>query len=175
MSKDYWFRFHIARWRDGTFGLSAHQKAAYLEVMCELYDHAGFIKLTPALEHKMALSAGMRPTTFKRCVDALIEAGKIDVHRGNLTCRGVTREIQERQKLGQKLAESRRKSAEKAMLSRAGLHGPCLIQNTDKNIISNSETTADSEGVIGGAENVTPFPGVSQELEQWLLKKGRSR
>ena len=54
---------------------------------------------------------------------------------------------------------------------------PCHIDKhlEEENIISNSETTADSEGVIGGAENVTPFPGVSQELEQWLLKKGRSR
>ena len=106
MGKKRWFRFHIDRWLHGTFGLSPNEIAAYLTVICELYDQDGFARLDIDV---MARRCGMRPTSFQKAVDALVARGKLDVQRGFVTNRTVTEEILEREKLSEKSVKSRAK------------------------------------------------------------------
>jgi len=120
MAKKRWFRFHIDRWLKGTFGLSPNEIAAYITVLCELYDNDGFVKLNCSV---MARRCGMRPTSFEKAINNLVKAGKLDIQRGFLTNKTVTQEIIEREKLGEKSAKSRLK----------------LEQNSAKNVIDSME------------------------------------
>lgn len=106
MAKKRWFRFHIDRWFKGTLGLSPNEIAAYITVLCELYDNEGFVKLNCDV---MARRSGMRPSSFQKAIDSLVRAGKLDVSGGFLTNKTVTEEIIEREKLVQKSVKSRAK------------------------------------------------------------------
>ena len=110
MAKKRWFRFHIDQWRNGTFGLTPNEIAVYVEILCELYDHDGFARLNIDV---MAKRIGMRPSSFQKAVHTLVTAGKLDIHNGMVTNRGVTEEIISREKLGEKSVKSRQKLAEK--------------------------------------------------------------
>jgi hypothetical protein len=137
MSNKRWFRFHIERWRDGTFGLSPNEIAAYITVLCELYDQDGFAKLNCRV---MAMRCGMRPSSFQKAIDKLVARGKLDVSGGFLTNKAVSSEIVEREKLGKKSAESRsklgKKSAKNAINSTDFSEKYPLIQNTNNKYIS---------------------------------------
>jgi uncharacterized protein YdaU (DUF1376 family) len=111
MAKKRWFRFYIDRWLKGTFGLSPNEIAAYVTVLCELYDNDGFVKLNCDV---MARRCGMRPTSFQKAIDGLVRAGKLDIQRGFLTNKTVTQEIVEREKLGEKSSKSRAKVEQNA-------------------------------------------------------------
>jgi uncharacterized protein YdaU (DUF1376 family) len=111
MGKKRWFRFYIDRWLKGTFGLSPNEIAAYVTVLCELYDNDGFVKLNCDV---MARRCGMRPTSFQKAIDGLVRAGKLDIQRGFLTNKTVTQEIIEREKLGEKSVKSRAKVEQNA-------------------------------------------------------------
>lgn len=110
MSKKRWFRFYIDQWRNGTFGLSPNEIAAYIEILCELYDHDGFARLNVPI---MSRRCGMRPTSFQAAVDRLVAAGKIDLQGGLLTNKAVSEEIKSREKLGEKSVKSRENLAGK--------------------------------------------------------------
>jgi len=62
MAKKRWFRFHIDRWRNGTFGLTPNEITAYITVLCELYDNEGFAALDCST---LAKRCGMRRYRFK--------------------------------------------------------------------------------------------------------------
>jgi polyhydroxyalkanoate synthesis regulator phasin len=111
MGKKRWFRFHIDRWLNGTFGLTPNEIAAYLVVICELYDNDGFAQLNVDV---MARRCGMRPSSFQKAIDELVRRGKLDVQRGFVTNRTVTEEILEREKLAQKSDKSRQKLDKKS-------------------------------------------------------------
>lgn len=111
MSKKRWFRFHIDRWLTGTFGLSPNEIAAYITILCELYDNDGFAELDCSV---MAKRCGMRPTSFKKAVDGLVKRGKLDIQAGFLTNKSVSDEIIEREKLGKKSSKSRAKVEQKS-------------------------------------------------------------
>ncbi len=110
MSKKRWFRFHIDAWCKGTTGLSPHEIAAYITVLCELYDHDGFAPLDVPV---MARRCGMRPSAFRKALDALIARRKLALEAGFLTSRAVSKEIESREKLVEKAEEKRRNRAEK--------------------------------------------------------------
>ena len=111
MSKKRWFRLYIERWRDGTFGLTPNEIAAYITVLCELYDHDGMI-IRPDFEI-MARRCGMRPTSFRKAFDALSRRGKLAFDGDVITSKAVSEEIKSREKLDEKSAESRKNLAEK--------------------------------------------------------------
>lgn len=111
MSKKRWFRLYIERWRDGTFGLSPNEIAAYITVLCELYDHEGIV-IHPDFDI-MARRCGMRPTSFRKAFDQLIRQRKLTLDGDVLTSKAVSEEIKSREKLDEKSAESRTKLAEK--------------------------------------------------------------
>lgn len=110
MSKKRWFRFHIDAWFKGTTGLSPVEIAAYITVLCELYDHDGF---APLDERIMARRCGMRRSTFRKALDVLIARGKLCLEAGFLTSKAVSEEIEKREKLVTKTEETRRNRAEK--------------------------------------------------------------
>lgn len=109
MGKRRWFRFHIDRWRNGTFGLKPNEIVAYITVLCELYDNAGFIKRSDKDFNIMARRCGMRPSSFKKAVDVLISTGKLSEFRGQITSKQVTEEMAEIYKKSQKSFKSRSK------------------------------------------------------------------
>lgn len=111
MTKKRWFRLYIERWRDGTFGLTPNEIAAYITVICELYDHDGLL-IRPDYD-LMARRCGMRPSSFRKALDALIERRKLSLEGEILTSKAVSEEIKSREKLDEKSAESRKKLAEK--------------------------------------------------------------
>lgn len=111
MSKKRWFRLYIERWRDGTFGLTPNEIAAYITVICDLYDHDGFL-IRPNFD-LMARRCGMRPSSFRKALDVLIERGKLSLEGECLTSKAVSEEIKSREKLDEKSAESRTNLAEK--------------------------------------------------------------
>jgi uncharacterized protein YdaU (DUF1376 family) len=111
MTKKRWFRFYIDAWLNGTFGMSPNEIAAYITVLCELYDHEGFV-IRPDYD-LMARRCGMRPTSFRKALDGLMARGKLTLEGDMLTSKAVSEEIKSREKLGEKSAESREKLAEK--------------------------------------------------------------
>ena len=111
MTKKRWFRLYIDQWFSGTTGLNPNEIAAYITVLCELYDHDGSI-IRPDFDI-MARRCGMRPTSFRKAFDALTRRGKLTFEGDLLTSKAVSAEIISREKLDQKSEESRRKRAEK--------------------------------------------------------------
>lgn len=111
MSKKRWFRFYIDPWFKGTLGLSPNEIAAYVTVLCELYDHDGIV-IRPEFDI-MARRCGMRPTSFRKAFDALARRGKLSFDGEVLTSKAVSEEIKSREKLDDKSAESRTNRAEK--------------------------------------------------------------
>lgn len=111
MSKKRWFRLYIERWRDGTFGLSPNEIAAYITILCELYDHDGCV-IRPDFDI-MARRCGMRPTSFRKAFDELARRGKLSLEGDVLTSKAVSGEIESREKLDEKSAESRKNLAGK--------------------------------------------------------------
>lgn len=110
MTKKRWFRFYIDQWFKGTFGLSPNEIAAYVTILCELYDHDGIVALDLDV---MARRCGMRPSSFQKALDRLVETRKVSLEAGFLTSNSVAEEIKSREKLVEKSAESRAKRAEK--------------------------------------------------------------
>jgi uncharacterized protein YdaU (DUF1376 family) len=157
MSRKRWFRFYIDRWFKGTTGLSPNEIAAYLTVLCELYDNEGFVRLDVPV---MARRCGMRPTSFQAAVDALVQRGKLDIERGFLTNKTVTEEIAAREKVGEKSMKSRLKVREKPndFNGRASTY---RIQNKD-----NTSSTR-----VEGSSEIVPFPAASQQLADLLKQK----
>lgn len=111
MTKKRWFRLYIERWRDGTFGLSPNEIAAYMTVLCELYDHEGIL-IRPDFD-LMARRCGMRPSSFRKAFLELIRRGKLSLEGDVVTSKAVSEEIKSREKLDDKSSESRTKLAEK--------------------------------------------------------------
>lgn len=110
MTKKRWFRFYIDQWFKGTFGLSPNEIAAYVTILCELYDHDGIVELDLDV---MARRCGMRPSSFQKALDRLVATRKVSLEAGFLTSKAVGEEIKSREKLGEKSTESRKKRAEK--------------------------------------------------------------
>jgi len=110
MSKKRWFRFYVDRWFTGTFGLSANEIAAYITIVCELYDHDGIVELDIEV---MSRRCGMRPTSFRNALDGLVKRGKVSLEAGYLTQDAVSEEISSREKLGEKSTKSRANRREK--------------------------------------------------------------
>lgn len=110
MTKKRWFRFYIDAWLNGTFGLTPNEIAAYVTILCELYDHDGFAKPNMDL---LARRCGMRPTSFRKALDVLVERGKLTLDGDFVTSKAVSEEIKSREKLDEKSAESRKRLAEK--------------------------------------------------------------
>lgn len=111
MSKKRWFRLYIERWRDGTFGLNPNEIAAYITIICELYDHDGIL-IRPDFD-LMARRCGMRPSSFRKAFDALTRRGKLSLEGDVVTSKAVSEEIKSREKLDEKSAESRKNLAGK--------------------------------------------------------------
>lgn len=110
MTKKRWFRFYIDAWLNGTFGMNPNEIAAYVTVLCELYDHEGIL-LRPNYD-LMARRCGMRPTSFRKALDGLVARGKLTLEGDVLTSKAVSEEIKSREKLGENSAESRANLAE---------------------------------------------------------------
>lgn len=134
MSKKRWFRFYIDAWLNGTFGMNPNEIAVYITVLCELYDHEGFV-IRPDTD-LMARRCGMRPTSFRKAFDTLVARGKLSLEGDMLTSKAVSEEIKSREKVGEKSGESRTKGTEKANENRAirKKHGP----NTEYRIQNNT-------------------------------------
>ena len=111
MAKKRWFRLYIERWRDGTFGLNPNEIAAYITIICELYDHDGIL-IRPDFD-LMARRCGMRPSSFRKAFDTLARRGKLSLEGDVITSKAVSEEIKSREKLDEKSAESRRNLAGK--------------------------------------------------------------
>ncbi len=60
----------------------------------------------------MSRRCGMRPSSFQKALDGLIERRKVFLEAGSLTQNAVAEEIKSREKLGEKSAESRANRAE---------------------------------------------------------------
>jgi uncharacterized protein YdaU (DUF1376 family) len=150
MSKKRWFRLYIERWRDGTFGLTPNEIAAYITILCELYDHDGIV-IRPDLDI-MARRCGMRPTSFRKAFDELARRGKLSLEGDVLTSKAVSGEIESREKLDEKSAESRKNLAGKRNDIR---------QITEK-IPSNTEERIQNNTTF----KVSALPPGSQALEE---------
>lgn len=111
MNKKRWFRLYIERWRDGTFGLTPNEIAAYITIICELYDNEGFL-IDPDFD-LMARRCGMRPTSFRKAIGVLVERRKLTLEGDTITSKAVSEEIKSREKLDEMSAESREKLARK--------------------------------------------------------------
>lgn len=110
MTKKRWFRFYIDPWFKGTTGLSPNEIAAYITILCELYDNDGSAPLDMEV---MPRRCGMRPSSFQTALDGLLKRKKLFLEAGILRSKPVENEIISREKLAQKSEESRKKLAEK--------------------------------------------------------------
>ncbi|CAM5501953.1 hypothetical protein MAUB1S_08387 [Mycolicibacterium aubagnense] len=112
MSKKRWFRLYIERWRDGTFGLTPNEIAAYITLLCELYDHDGI--LIRADLDLLARRCGMRPTSFRKAFETLTRRGKLTLDGDVITSKAVSEEIisreRTRREIGGRPPETRRKT-----------------------------------------------------------------
>jgi len=142
MAKKRWFRFYIDRWLNGTFGLTPNESTALLTIICELYDNEGSVQFDSRLSNLLARRCGMRPTSFMKALDTLIERGKVVLEQGHLTSKAVTEEIISREKLDQKSVESREKLAEKRS----------LINRIGRNVPTNTEDRIKKDNCRGRAQ-----------------------
>lgn len=110
MTKKRWFRFYIERWRDGTFGLTPNEVAAYITILCELYDHEGMCVLDDDL---LARRCGMRPSSFRKALEVLVARRKLTLEGEFVSSKAVSEEVKSREKLDEKSAESRKNLAGK--------------------------------------------------------------
>lgn len=111
MSKKRWFRFYIERWRDGTFGLTPNEVAAYITILCELYDHDGNMCV---LDHDLlSRRCGMRPSSFRKALETLVARRKLTLEGEFVSSKAVYEEVKSREKLDDKSAESRKNLAGK--------------------------------------------------------------
>ncbi len=116
MSKKRWFRFYIDQWFKGTLGLSPNEIAAYVTILCELYDNEGIVELNVEV---MSRRCGMRPTSFQKALGTLLGHKKVCLEAGFLTSKAVEEEIKSREKVGEKSRESQKKAVEKRNENRA--------------------------------------------------------
>lgn len=168
MSKKRWFRLYIERWRDGTFGLTPNEIAAYITILCELYDHDGYL-IRPDYE-TMARRCGMRPSSFRKAFEELIRRGKLSLEGDVVTSKAVSEEIKSREKLEEKSAGSRRNLAEKRN----------EIKEIREKIPSNKEyriknkITLDGSALHpGGASEGSPHP--SSSVENFIKRRELAR
>ena len=147
MSKRRWFRFHVDRWFNGTFGLTPNEIAAYITVLCELYDSGG----TAPMEFDiMARRCGMRPSSFTKAIDRLVALEKLEIKDGLLTSQMVLDEIEE----SENSAKSRAKVGEKSEKTQLK-----LVQNAPENAIKTSEIEKNApvyKNTDNRIQNITP-------------------
>ena len=168
MTKKRWFRFYIDHWRNGTFGLAPNEIAAYIELLCELYDHDGFAKVNVAV---MARRTGMRPTSFQKALNRLVALGKIDIEGGFLTSKAVTEEIKSREKVGEKSRESQQKAVEKRNENRQIREKLNCI--TESRIKKESTTSKDSALRPLTSADLNPTPQLIESIAR-MKAKGRA-
>lgn len=82
MSKRPWFRFFPSDWRGGVARLSAVERGVYISMLAIIYDEGHPIKRD---DKRLARECGMRVSSFRRCLDGLIEIGKLTDKDGFLS------------------------------------------------------------------------------------------
>jgi len=107
--KMHWFKFYPDRWYSETFDLMPNEIAAYVVIKCELFMKDGYTTLNI---ETFARRCRMRPTSFKKAVDALVKAELIELEHGWVKCKSVTEEIVSRDKLRQIAREFDKKHPE---------------------------------------------------------------
>lgn len=168
MSKKRWFRLYIERWRDGTFGLSPNEIAAYITVICELYDHDGLL-IRPDLD-LMARRCGMRPTSFRKALNALVERKKLSLDGDAITSKAVSEEIKSREKLDEKSTESRINLAGKRNeISEIRRKIPSNTEERIQNSTKPSEVSALPQG-SGGKDQSPALAAFTKRREMFRRK-----
>lgn len=142
MTKKRWFRFYIDQWFKGTFGLNPNEVAAYVTILCELYDNDGICALDIDV---MSRRCGMRPSSFQRALDGLLERKKVHLEAGFLTQKAVAEEIANREKLREKSKQSNTNRSEKDKQIKA--IRAKTAPYTDNQIISNYSTIKGSRAL----------------------------
>jgi uncharacterized protein YdaU (DUF1376 family) len=168
MTKKRWFRFYIDAWLNGTFGLTPNEIAAYVTILCELYDHDGFSKPDMDL---LARRCGMRPTSFRKALDVLVKRGKLTLEGDFVTSKAVSEEIKSREKLGDKSVESRMKRIEKdneIKEIRAKLPSNIEYRKENKKTL---DIVPVSKAQGSGGDASRPDPNKSSAIEGFLKRK----
>jgi hypothetical protein len=167
MSKKRWFRFFTDHWLNGIVGLTPNEVAAYITIICELYDNEGIVALNVAV---MAHRCNMRPTSFQKALDTLLEQKKVSLEEGFLTSKAVSEEIAWRAKLGEKSVKSREKLAEKRNEISGIRKKVTLIENRDKDIYSTIVGSRAPETSQAMQEAAAKSPAVARLLARRRLQ-----
>lgn len=103
MSKSPWVKWFPGDFLNGVVELEPNELAAYVIVLNLIYDQGGPIK---ADIERLAKRCRMRPTSFRKAIDELVEAGKLTLEGGLLSNRRAEKLIETREKVSEKSAES---------------------------------------------------------------------
>lgn len=159
MSKKRWFRLYIDQWFNGTVGMTPNEIAAYMTVICELYDHEGTI-YRPDFDI-MARRCGMRPTSFRKAFDTLTRRGKLTFEGGVITSKAVSEEIKSREKVDEKSMKSRKK----------------LDENSPENPMKSTENSGKyphNKNTEYRIQNSTTLEGGALHPPEHALEEGRA-
>lgn len=164
MTKKRWFRFYTDAWLTGTFGLTPNEIAAYITILCELYDQNGFAPLDVDL---MSRRCSMRPTSFRKALDVLVKRGKLTLEGGYITSKAVSEEIKSREKLSEKSDESRRNLAEKRNeIKETRRKIPSNIEYRNKNISS-----SDADDQRSGNPGTSTQSARSRAVDEFIKRR----
>lgn len=148
MSDSPFFQFYPSDWLAGTRGLTAAETGIYITLVAMMYEANGPV---PADMKRLSRLCGSTATAFKKCIDGLIETGKLTLDERGFFNHRVGIEIEKRNKKRSSASENANsrwgKTKEKQSPSDAGASNPqCetdAIQNPESRVQIRKKETSD--------------------------------
>lgn len=103
MTAASWVKWYPGDFLHGVSEMSAEEIGVYTVVLCLIYDREGPVAYDP---ERIGRRVGMRPTTAKKVLDALISIEKLTLENGHLTNARAEKELENRAKVGEKSSAS---------------------------------------------------------------------
>lgn len=153
-----YFDFYPADFMNGVRGLSAQEVGVYTMVLCRIYEESGPIEYHLT---RLATYCGMRPNTFSKVMDRLIELGKFSLLNGVLSNRRADAEIQSRADKLKNNSTAGKVSAQKKKEKQRSTA-------TDVDVPFN-QAEADTEATLSSVAKAAPPAGDFDFLQSKLL------
>ncbi len=158
VSKDSpWFKLYPSDFMNGVRGLTPQQVGLYTMLLCKMYEEASDIEYH---QLKLATYCNMRPTSFQKTFDQLVELGKISVEDGMVKNSRAEKEISDRADKLKKLSKAGLKSSEKRQ-QKQGQRSTYVEQMLNQEEV---DTDTDNTTLLGARKNDTNLEKVAQVI-----------
>lgn len=107
---DPWMKFYASDWLAGTRGLSLQETGLYITLIAMMYEKGAPIDMPDA---RLSRLCGSTPAAFKKALEGLLDAGKLERSEKGIWNKRVAKEIQKREKKSSSSRESANERWEK--------------------------------------------------------------